>query len=256
MSTWTYGGTALSTFGVVTQINEYLDFVPRRGEDQQIPYNDGRLFVKKYFESRTFSFGIAMKYSTRALLQTALDDLRKLLTAKTEQTLSATMEDASVRTALASVNRSMQVKRIGNDMARVVVEFSLAKPFMRSSVLTTTTTTIDASPKAYNLTNPGTADDRTMVITLTGPLDNTVITNTTNSVVLTYTGTIGAGASVTINIANFTAVTNAAVNVIGNVSHSGDPHFMVLLPGVNSMSVADDTATTGTVKVEYYAPFH
>jgi phage-related protein len=259
MTTWTYGGTALSSLGKVTLINDYLDIASRRGDNITIPFRHGSIFTQKYYDQRTLSFGIAVTASSAANLESTFDTMRALFAPMTQQTLAMTLESAAVRNISATVDRPIQVERVTNTFARVVVEFTCTEPFWRlSTVIADNTTTINASPKAMVVANPGTAIETNPTIILTGPLSNTVITNSTTGSVLTYTGTIASPRVVTIvrsSTGEYTATNDLAANVIANVTHSGTPEFMRLNPGNNSLSIADDTATTGTVKMSFYAPF-
>lgn len=259
MTTFSFGGTQLESLGKVTQINDYLDLPQTRGSNQVVPYRHGAIFVRKYYEERTLSFGIAIIETSAAALETKFATMRALFSPRTEQTLSITQEDANVITAQASVDKPMQVNRLSDRHARVVLEFTLADPFFRlSTVIADNTTTINANPKAMTVTNPGTVEERDPILTLTGPLSNTVITNATNGCVLTYAGTIAGGESVSIEtnaLGEYTALKNGVTNVISALSHSGSAALMVLEPGANTLSIADDTHTTGTVKISFYAPF-
>lgn len=259
MTSWTFGGTGLSSFGKVTLLNDYLDLAPRRGENQTVPFRHGRRFVPKYYDERTLVFGIAVIGATAAALETAIDNMKKLFAVKTEQVLAQTMEDTTVRNAYATVNRKLEVQRRSNLIALTTVEFVLSNPIFRlSTAIADNTTTINANPKAMTVTNPGTIEERDATIILTGPLSNTVITNSTNGCTLTYTGTIASPRVVTISTAatgEYVATNDLGTNVIGNITHSGASALMVFNTGNNSLSIADDTHTTGTVKVSFYAPF-
>lgn len=258
MTTFEYDGTDLSDFGNITVIDGYLDIPQRRGNNQTIPHRHGAIYVPKYFDQRIITFGIAITTNTLSDLEDTLDDLRALVSPIGQKTLKITMEDSSVREVPATVDRPLQVSRV-QTMARVVVEFTLARPFFRSDTdIADNTTVIDASPHAMEVVNPGTIEERDATIILTGPLQNTVITNTTNGCTLTYTGTIASPRVVTIQTATtgqYTATTDLSANVIGNVSHSGASALMVFEPGTNTLSITDATATTGSVKVVFKAPY-
>lgn len=258
MTTWSFGGTTLVTYGKVTLIDDYLDLPQRRGNNQLIPFRHGTVYVPKYYDERRMVFGMAIQAATAAALETALDNLRAKLAPLTQQVLAQTMEDTTVRNAYAAVERPLEVSRKSPTLALCTIEFVLANPIFRlSTLITDNTTTINANPKAMTVTNPGTIQERDPILTLTGPLSNTVITNSTNGCVLTYTGTIASPRVVTIQTVNgeYVATNDLGANVIGNVSHSGSAALMVFEVGANTLSIADDTHTTGTVKASFYAPF-
>jgi phage-related protein len=104
--------------------------------------------------------------------------------------------------------------------------------------------------------NIGTVEERDPTITFAGPLKNIVISST-DSVSLTYTGTLASSDTVVIKTettGEYSAILNGVTNVIGNVTHSGTSALLVLLPGTNNLSVTTET-TGGTVKIEFYPPF-
>lgn len=257
-TTWSYGGTALSTFGRVTLINDYLDMPQRRGEDIEIPFNHGEVFVEKYYSGRTLSFGITLSVTDAATLESTIDTLKSLLAPMTQQTLSHTMADSTIRTIQATVNDLLESDRVASNLMSFVVTFRCSDPFFRlSTIIADNTTTINASPKAMTVTNPGKVTEYNPTILLTGPLTNPVITNSTNGFVLTYTGVISAGHTVTIGKTSgaYYATHSVSGNVIGNVTHSGGAELMRLNVGNNSLSITSSVTTTGTVKVSFYAPF-
>jgi predicted phage tail component-like protein len=258
MTTWTFGGTALTSFGKVTLINDYLDSAERRGDNQVIAFRDGENFVQKYYNGRKLTFGIAITAASATALETTFDTMRALFAIRTQQSLAQTREDSTVRTSLATVDGTISPERITNTLARVTVSFVLTSPYFRlSTLIADNTTTIDATPKAMVVTNTGTVEERDATIILTGPLQNTVITNSTNGCTLTYTGTIASPRVVTISTVNgqYVATNDLGTNVIGNITHSGSPALMVFNAGANTLSIADATHTTGTVKVSFYPPF-
>jgi phage-related protein len=258
MTTFTYNGTDLSTLGNITVIDGYLDMPERRGSNVELPFRDGTVFTSKYYDERVIVFGIAVLGSSLSDLETKMNTIRALFSQRTQKTLSITYEDASVKTAQVTIDKPLQVSRV-QSLARIVVEMTMSKPYFRlSTAIADNTVTIDASPKAMTVSNPGSVEERDPVIILTGPLTNPVITNSTNGCVLTYTGAIDAGHTVTIQTATtgeYTATHSVSGNVIGNITHSGAPCLMVFDVGDNTMSITSSVTTTGTVKVSFYAPF-
>ena len=257
-TSYTYGGTALTTYGKVLKIDDDFDMPDRRDGNILIPFKDGEVYTQKYYSGRTIIFGIFMSSATATAMETLIDTLKTKLAPRTQQVLAQTREDGTIRNINATVDVSIQPERETSKQTRAVLTFRCTSPFWRlSTVITDNTTTIDASPKAMVVTNPGSAPESDPVITLTGPLANTVITNSTNGAILTYTGTIASPRVVTIQTVNgeYTATDDLAADKIGNVSHSGGASLLPLDVGTNTLSITDGTATTGTVKVSFYAPF-
>jgi len=258
MSRWSYRGTALDDLGIVTLVSDSFKMPPRRGKNIMIPFRHGRVFTQKYFEQRSISLGLEIVEESIGELETAIDTVKTLFGGRTLGALQQTLENLSTRTGQAELTGDMNLARSSPVSAKMILDFIMPDPFFYLDTLTTDTHTIDASPKTYTINNAGTVEKCNPKIVLTGPLSNTEITNTTNGIRVKYNGTITAGQTVTIDINpdtdEFRAVTDLAVNVIGNLTHAGDAAYMVLDVGNNAMSVTDDTATTGTVKFEFYAP--
>lgn len=257
MTTFTFGGTNLSTFGNITVIDGYLDLPERRGSNLVIPYKHGTVFTKKYYDERSITFGIAVTELTLANLETKLNTMRALFSPLAQQTLSIVFEDATTKTVQATVDKPLQVTRTLT-LARVVVEFTLCEPFFRlSSLIADNTTIINSAPEAMTVNNTGTIEERDATFLLTGPLTNVVITNATAGGTLTYTGVIDGGETVTIGTlaGEYYATHNVDGNVVGNLSHSGHSALMVFLVGNNTLSIASDVTTTGTIRVSFYPPF-
>jgi len=258
MTTWTYDGTDLSTFGVITELDDYLDIAPRRGGDITIPNRHGELYVEKVYDSRSISFGMAIKASNAEALEQVFDDLKTLFYSETQKVLANTRADTTVRTVLATVEDTLQVRRESYNFARCVVNFKLANPFFRGEVATDdNTTVIDSDPTVYVVENIGNTKETDPVIILTGPLENTVITNSTTGAVLVYNGVIPSPRIVTIQTVNmeYVAVDDLGANMIDNIEHVGSDFLMTFAPGDNNLSVADDEATTGTVQFVFYPPY-
>jgi hypothetical protein len=257
-TTWSYGGTTLATYGKVTKIDEYINVPERRGENILIPFRHGKTFAQKFYDERVIVFAIVINAASAIALESTVDSLKAKLSPVTLQTLSHTMADGTIRTIPAIVDNVFEVERIANWLAKYVITFSCPSPIFRlSTAIADNTTTINTSPKAMTVTNPGTIEEREPTILLTGPLTNPVITNSTNGAILTYTGVISAGHTVTIGTSNGEPYATHSVSgdVIGNVSHSGASALMVFGAGNNTLSITSDVATTGTVKASFYAPY-
>lgn len=257
---WSFGGTTLSSLGKVTLINDYLDVPERRGENQLIPYQHGKVFTKKFYDSRTMTFGMAITAASATALETTFDTMRALFAPLTQQILSNTREDGTIRTANAAVNKPIQVNRITNTLAKVVVEFDLADPIFRlSTAIADNTTVIDASPHAMTVTNPGTVEERNPTIIIHGAFTSITITNSTNGAILTYIGAISTSETVTIGTLNgeyYATLSTGSANVIGNVTHSGSPALMTFNVGANTLAITNAGRDgNSTVQVTFYAPF-
>jgi len=259
MTTWKFGNYDLSSFGVVTLMDDHLDIPDTRGSDQVIPYQHGAIFVQKYFESRTLLFGITITGETIAIMEGLIEALKRLVAPRSQQTLTKVLLDSTTQTVLAVAESALNPTRPAPHVTKLTLELTLARPFFRgSSLIPDNTTTINASPKAMTVNNPGSMEELDPIITLTGPLTNVTITNSTNGASLTYTGVIDAAEVVTIQTATtgeYTATHSVDGNVIGNVSHAGSPALLPLNIMDNVLSITSSVTTTGTVKVSFYPPY-
>ncbi len=256
-TSFTIGGTALTTYGKVLQAG-YLDTPQRRGENVIIPFAHGRIFSQKYYDERTIAFEMSLPATTPTTLESTVDALKTKLAVMTELTLAMTMEDATIRNISVSLDDVITPQRQTPRTIQYTMLFKAASAFWRlSTAIADNTTTINANPKAMTVTNPGTVAEFEPTMILTGPLSNTVITNSTNGYVLTYTGTIASPRVVTIQRTSgqWVASNDLNANVIGNITHTPGAELMRINQGSNTMSIADGTATTGTVKITFSAPF-
>jgi len=259
MTSWKLGTVEFTTYGYVTMINDYMDFADRRGENVAIPHRHGSVFVEKYFNERKIAFGFVVVGADSTALETAMDTLRKAMAVRAQQTLEMTMNDASKRQISVAVNESLQVERVSDKIAKTIVNFTAASPFWHSdTAITDNTLTIDASPHAMTVTNTGTVEECDPTIIIAGPFTSITLTNSTNGAVLTYTGAIDAGETVTIGTLNgeFYATHNVDGNVIGNVTHSGSSALLPIEVGNNTLAITSAGGdNSGTVKITFYPPF-
>jgi hypothetical protein len=261
LTTYKFGGTSLTAFGKVTLINDNLDNAERRGENIEIPFDDGSVFIQKPFGETSITFGIAMTAASATAMETLFDTLDALIAPRTEQVLEMTREDASVRTISATVNKKKNVNRITNTLARITLQFDCSFPFWRSNTLITDNTlAIDASPKAMTVTNTGTVYENNPTITIHGAFTSITLTNSTNGAVLTYTGAISTSETVTIGRLNkeiYATLSTGSTNVVGNLSHSGTKGALFPINvGANTLAITS-TGKDGnsTVKISFYPPF-
>jgi hypothetical protein len=256
MNEWTFGGVRLDSFGPVTELDAYLDMPPKRGDNVLIPMQHGRVWVPKYFDQRIISFGIEVTGRDISDLEQKFDRVKALFGSTAQQILKNNFCDGP-RSALAEVLNQLGPTRDPDPLvAKIVVDFQLADPFFRSSILKTET--FDIPNSLYTLDNPGTAPERHAIITFADVLDHPIFGNTANGDLLEYNAAMGAGDVVIIDCEHYTAVDGGGNNVVGNIIHSGDTSFMTFNPGVNVLTLSDaggaDTGT-GTVQIDYYPPY-
>lgn len=270
MSKWRFDGVPFFGSGayLTTQFDDADELPALRGDNAVIPHMDGRLDVDQLYDQRKINMGLYSSAASLAGLESSHDALRQLLGVAKPRKLERIMADGSIREAWAKP-MNLQVKRVSPLAMKLTVDFVLASPYFRATAKTTVTETVGSSPINFTLTNPGTAEDRTALITLTGPMTNPKLINTlqdpvtggTKTVWLGYTGVIGDGENVYINVAALTCYNSSIVNLLNLLSHGGDDAFLVLMPGANALTVQASGLGGGVgginsaVKIEFYAPY-
>jgi len=257
LTTWSFAGSALASYGRITVVDEYLDFPARRSENQLLPFRHGTRFVEKYYDERKIAIGIAINVASATVLESTIDTLKKLLSPRTQGTLAQTMEDASVRNAFATVDNPLEIERFNDRFVRAVIEFTLADPIFRGTSQINNAGTASAGTVTFNVVNSGNVEERDPTLHLIGPLNNPSLSNGANSHTLAYAGSIAAGGTVVIQTAStgeYTA-TNGTTNVIGNITHSPSSALMVFNPGTNTITLTNAGGTTGIVRALFYPPY-
>jgi phage-related protein len=264
LTTWSFGGTALTDLGRVTILNDYLDAPQRRGENITIPFRHGRTFAQKYYDERVISIGLAISVASATVLESRLDTIKQLASVRTQQTLSQTREDTTIRTTQATLDSPFQISRKTDKFAMAVLDFRMTSPYFRSNTQTLGTVTMSAGTVAGTIVNTGNIEEIDPTITLIGPLNNVAMTNAANGFTLSYAGTIpsGAGGTVTIQTTNgqYVAANDTGTNKIGSVTHTGGAPLMVLEGrgvngGTNVFTITNSGGTTGKVIFGFYPPY-
>ena len=99
-------------------------------------------------------------------------------------------------------------------------------------------------------------DDITRAIKLhvDGPRVNVKVRNNTLDVDVEHISNLSSGDDLDIDVKNYTAVTDTtllpAFNSVGSIRHTGSPHWLLLQPGANSITVSS-TSGTGLVTLTY-----
>ena len=256
MNTWSFGGIRLSSLGAVTELDSYLDLPPKRNENALIPLVDGRIHATKFFDQKTISFGIEVHEKNIRKLEDKFDTIKQLFGARTQQYLQY-LSSTGIRRALAEVVGQIGPVRDTDPLvAKIVVDFLLAEPFMRSDTLySNEINPVDANPKPMTVVNAGTAEERAAIITFTGAMGTPKLLHVASGIYVQYNAALAGGHYVVIDCRNYTALLDGSTNVINSIVHSGDPCFMVFQPGNNVMSIIDTVATAGKCKVTFFPPY-
>ncbi len=157
--------------------------------------------------------------------------------------------------ALAEVAGSMEPTMTGRTRATFSVDLLLSDPMFYGAQQTQTlayNTPATVTNLGEGVVGQGLASAFT--VKLNGPLTNPVLTNSTAGVSVTYNAVIASGHYVTLDILNYTAVDDAAVNQVQYVGHAGSRMWSCLLPGANTMALTADSGS-GTAVLQWQPPY-
>jgi hypothetical protein len=168
-----------------------------------------------------------------------------------------------VANALAEVAGTLEPTMSGRTMANLSVDLLLPDPYFYGNQQINGV----AANGSGTITNPGDAANGfgqaagqggvPFFMNLFGPLTAPiVITNQTAGVSCTVGYTIAAGKSLVLDILSYTAYDQNGTSQLGNVTHAGARPWMILLPGINVISVATGNGgDSGSVDVYFQPPY-
>ncbi len=254
--TWNFNGVALSSRGKwdVESVIEGIGIPKFRGNDLQVPFQHGKRWIKKRFDSRKIVFSMWIKGTDRTGLDDNIDAFLTAIGNPGLHILSRTMRSGETRLAQAELCSEIHFVRKNPGYAKFALELELADPFFYGTGKSTDIRTVTATPLSWTHVNAGSAPATAMVITLAGPLSNPVLRNLNNGIWIQYLGTILSGESVVLDTKYFTCLQDDE-NRISIVKHGGDAYWMILDAGANSMTLETDTIG-GSVTLAYYPAFY
>jgi len=263
---WEFNGISLHTKAwSVIEVPEGIGTPGLRGTNLQVPFKNGKRFIKKRYNERTVMMAMWVRgldpitgaipegKSEKELLYENMDYLSSVFGKKGQHSLRRILPDGTVREAKAEVYRSSVFVKKPTGHAKFSVEFQLADPFFYGVDLTSETKAVGAVSYEWNHINLGTAPVTDTVITLTGPLESPKLENLANGIWLQYQGSIGAGENVVINTENFSCL-KGDLNLVSAVKHGGDAYWLIFESGTNQMKLTSNVAG-GTIKIEYYPAY-
>jgi hypothetical protein len=253
---WNFNGFALSSRGKwdVESVIEGIGIPKFRGNDLKVPFQHGKRWIRKRFDSRKIVFSMWIRGTDRVDLDANIDAFLTAIGRPGLHTLSRTLRSGETRLAQAELCSEIHFVRKNPGYAKFALELELPDPFFYGTAKTTDTQVAASTPLSWTHANAGSAPATQMVITLTGPLSNPVLRNLNNGVWIQYLGTILSGESVVLDTKYFTCLLGED-NMISIVKHGGDAYWMILDAGANSMALETDT-TGGSLTLEYYPAFY
>jgi len=263
---WEFNGISLHTKAwSVIEVPEGIGTPGLRGTNIQIPFKNGKKFIKKRYSERNVMMAMWVRgldsitgaipegKSEKELLYENIDYLSSVFGKKGQHSLRRILPDGTVREAKAEVYRSAIFVKKPAGHAKFSVEFQLADPFFYGVDLASETKAIGSVNYEWNHTNVGTAPVTSVVITLRGPLESPKLECINNGIWLQYQGSIETDEIVVIDTGNFTCK-KEGLNMIAALKHGGDAYWFILESGVNQMKLTGNT-TGGTIKLEYFPAY-
>lgn len=253
---WSFDGTKLSDFGVVTLLDSYLDIPPVRGSNLAIPFVDGTAFVPKFFGERVVSFGIEVTSKSIPDLEDKFDALATLCDCRSAQkTLLDASYNGTPRSAQAEVVNQLGVTMEEDPLVRrILIDFLLSDPLFYAVSIMSHVVRISSNPVTYAVNNPG-LQARHAMITLSG-LNNPVITNQRNGHVMQYNGKLAKDELLTINCRKQRATDQAGRNVTQRLART-ERSFLRLEHGENIITVSEDRKRpNGEMKIEFRPTYY
>lgn len=262
--TWFWNGLALSQpfWNITTFGGARYNLPTLRGQNYQVPYRAGQLNRQKFPDQRTVTLNMWVDGS-KSSDGTAVGDPRLNFNNKWQQlrqalwTRNATgsvqgqlgrhwfitqsgVSMAVPATAMAEIAGSMDPVMNGRLSAVASLDFLLSDPYFYGVVQS------NAISGSGVITNPGegvagegfASAVNQFTVTITNPC---TVTNSTAGVSFTYAG--GGSFPITIDVLNDTAIDNAGVNQVGNITHAGARLWMCLLNGDNAIACSAGIAT-------------
>lgn len=280
---WSYNGQDLNRLVHNIRLLSPAEEVPaRRGDNLIIPGRNGRTYVHKPHDQRIIALamfvlansdaydsatGAGAPYDGYALsdvpdqvmvspdtnvsaqrLQTNLQRLMTLFGARGQHDLVRTLPDGTVLTISAEVRTTVQFQAASDRVYNFVVEFTCAYPYWSGPADASATGSISASPTNVAISNSGTAETDDPTITIVGAITNPRVT--IGSVWVQYTGTVSAGATLTINGDDYTADVDG-VDVTSSITHSGDARWLVVPASASSAVVTGSSLSGATINITY-----
>ncbi len=279
---WSIDNVSLHQYGwsVTTVGGSRYDLPPRRGSNLTLAYRPGQMHRPKTPDSRVINLIMWVTGADPATGNTVADPrlrwndswdfLRRLVWRPAGEQVELTRRwwltvggnpTLVTATALAEIADTMTPAMTGRTRADFTMSLLLADPYFYGAEVETTLT-LD-TPVTVSNAGTDTAAHSGLVVELVGPLTNPTITNATPdpNAWMTYTGAIPSGATVTVDIGQFTATISEPEvstpeyqrNHIAKMS-SSDRYWFGLRPGANLLTLTAD-AGSGTAVIRHRPPY-
>jgi len=249
----------------IYEVSDGLGTPGFRGENIQIPFQDGKRWIKKRYSDRVLIFlmwvrsvdpttGVVPSGKTPdQVLYENIDTLSRLFGSPGQHVLAKQLPDGTSREAAVEILRPVKFSRKPLGLTKFALEVSMADPFFYGTVLYSDQQLISLPSFAWIHSNPGTAPATKLSLVLTGPLESPKLECLETGTWVQYQGNIATGEAVTIDVADFTCEKDG-LNVISAVKHGGDESWLTLNAGENHLTITSG-ATGGSCQILYYPAY-
>lgn len=244
---------------------------PLRGENIVVPGRAGSIFVPKVVASRVISLSMWVQGSDKdgfaptggsrvAEFQRNYKNLRRLLfTPDREVTITKRFREYGsdtliVATGKAQLGNPIQPTMNGRARAIFTVDLEMADPFFYGNEVTVPAFT--GVNQQQTITVPGDYRTSSIKLEINGARNSPRIVTTAGGKTLDfrYNYSLGSGDKATVDVPSFEVITTpaagSAFRSAGLITHSGDPLWMSLAPGSNTLALTSSSGT-GSIVVKY-----
>lgn len=257
---WTYRGVNLSQVAYNVKATGAPEQVPgRRGENVVIPGAPGRTYVSKVFDERRLTLAMFVDAQPAAggsrsgsQLWTNLSTLKNLFSQDGQGTLVHVNAAGGTLSAVAEVINVVEFEPEGPYHYNFAVEFVFADPYWYGATTSEGPDSVTSTSGTLSIVNPGTGQSDNASISVAGLIVDPSLAIGSNSV--SYSGTVSAGSTLTLDVGNYTATLGTAT-VTGNVTHSGAARWLPIPAGTSSMVVTSSSVGTAAVSMSFATPY-
>lgn len=262
---WSVNGVSLQTLGFNVATKGGHEPPPLRGGDTTIPYRVGQQLNDRIPDSRTLPFrmwaigmsedGLQGAFGPRAEYEKNYKKIRNLiwnhgepfqLTKRWKDYGSSTVRSA---TAVGVYSGGLRETMSGPARSEFGFDVWLADPFFYGDQ-----ETVNIPAGANSSVTPtilGDYPSTLITLQVNGARTNFRLTNATEQHYVNVNEVIGVGANVILDVDQWTAKRSIApVNVIKDVTHFGNKHWLSLRPGAQTLTLSS-TSGTGTAVLKY-----
>lgn len=267
---WEINGVPLQTYAynVTTWGGDLQAPPPLRGEDSTVPYRPGTIFHSRRPDGRELTFSmwvvgadvdgkVPTSKTMRAEFEKNFKMLRNLFWNSGKQvTVTKRWKDYDTGTVMSATGKAVYANGLapsmtGTQRATFTVELYMSDPFFYGAQQTVNFAATATSNQTFTVL--GDFETTDILLTANGARNNFRFTNTTEGIYVNVNQNLAVANSILLDVNAFLATKNPTgtpSNVIGSVTNFGNPYWMVLRPGSQTISLTSSSGT-GTGELKY-----